>query len=100
MSDNDDRDLMDDMYAMNEVSVAILGEPIGVALAPVNPAREANGRLTQDARMLQLADPMLREQLVRVARSSLGPTSVAQHQSLLEEALTNPGSTEARRRTA
>lgn len=84
-----DRDFIDDLDAMNEVSTSIIGEPIGVALAPTNPAREANGRLIQDARMLQLTDPMLREQLLRVARSSLGATTVQQHRSLLEEALTN-----------
>ncbi len=83
-----DRDLMDDLDAMNEVS-SIIGEPIGVALAPTNPARESNGRLIQDGRMLQLTDPMLREQLLRVARSSLGQTTVQQHERLLQEALTN-----------
>jgi hypothetical protein len=40
-------DLADDLYEMNDLSLAILGEPMGVALASANPACEQNGRLIQ-----------------------------------------------------
>ena len=77
--------MVDDLFEMNDLSEAIIGVPMGVALAATNPAREQNGRLIQDACMCQGTDPTLREQVVRVARSSLGDSSIEDHQRLLEE---------------
>jgi len=53
---SDDLDLMDDLDAMNEISMSILGEPIGVALAPTNPARERNGVPRQESWTLSGSD--------------------------------------------
>lgn len=82
-------DMADDLFAMNDLSEAILGEPMGVALAPTNPAREQNGRLIQDARIVQLTDPRLRDRLGQVARSTLSESMPPrQHEALLLDTFT------------
>jgi hypothetical protein len=48
----DGPDMMDDVMEMNELSQMIVGEPIGVALAPSNSMRDQNGRPIQDARIV------------------------------------------------
>jgi len=82
------RDLVDDLYEMNALSEAIVGTPMGIALAPTNPAREKNGRLIQDARMCQLTDAAVRERLIEIAKSSLGKSSIEEHALILEGAYT------------
>ena len=81
-------DTADDLYEMNDLSEAIIGAPMGVALAPTNPMREQNGRLIQDARMVQMTIPDLRDRLVKVARSSLGTSTSQQHEALLLDTYT------------
>ena len=82
-------DLADDLYEMNELSLAIVGEPMGIALAPTNPAREQNGRLIQDARIVQMTDPGLRGRLAQVARSTLSEAMPPrQHEALLLDTYT------------
>lgn len=86
---DDDRDLADDLYAMNDISEAIIGEPMGVALASTNPDRERNGRLIEDAQIVQMTDPGLCSRLAQVARSTLSDAMPPrQHEALLLDTYT------------
>jgi hypothetical protein len=82
-------DMADDLFEMNELSIAIVGEPMGIALAPANPDRERNGRLIQDARIVQMTDPGLRDRLAQVARSTISDAMPPhQHEALLLDTFT------------
>lgn len=81
-------DIADDLYEMNDLSIAIVGAPMGVALAPTNPAREQVGRLIQDARVVQTTDADLRRRLVQVAKSTLGNATPSEHEALLLDTYT------------
>ncbi len=76
----------DGLMELNELSQAILGEPVGTALAPTNPDMEQNGRLVRDGRFVLHAEPAMRTRLMHVARSTLSDSTPHEHEAVILDA--------------